>query len=109
MLLYDHGRVVCRFGWTPAYTRCRIDTNDSPDDDEHLVARTMYRIGINKYKRNNCASSCLFTKIEIFAALLLAVPFTTVPLSTLADVTVTSVLSVRHTTMQCSSSLFTAH
>jgi len=75
--------VVCRFGLTPAYTRGRIDTIDSPDDDEHLVVRNMYRIGINKYKKNNCASSCLFTKIDIIAALLLAVPFTTVPLSTL--------------------------
>jgi len=38
----------------------RIDTIDSPDD-EHLVARNMYRIGINKYKEKNCASSWTFT------------------------------------------------
>jgi len=44
------------------YTRGRIDTMDSPDD-EHLVARNMLRIGINKYKKKNCASSWLFTKI----------------------------------------------
>ena len=31
------------------YTRGRIDTIDSPDD-EHLIARNMQRIGINKYK-----------------------------------------------------------
>ena len=39
------------------YTRCCIDTIDSPDD-EHKVARYMYRIEINIYK--NCASSWLF-------------------------------------------------
>ena len=37
------------------------DTIDSPDD-EHLVAQNMYRIGINKYKKKNCASSWLFAK-----------------------------------------------
>jgi len=83
MSLYDRGRVVCRFGWKQAYTGGRIDTIDSPDDDEHLVVRNMYRIGINKYKKQNCASRCLFTKIDIIAALLLAVRFTTVPLGTL--------------------------
>jgi len=46
------------------YTRGRIDTVDSPDY-ERLVARNMYRIGINKYKKKNCASSWLFTKIVI--------------------------------------------
>jgi len=46
------------------YTRGRIDTIDSPDD-EHLVPRNMQRIGINKYKKKNCASSWLFTKIVI--------------------------------------------
>jgi len=46
------------------YTRGRIDTIGSPDD-EHLVARNMYRTGINKYKKKNCASSWLFTKIDI--------------------------------------------
>ena len=38
------------------YTRGRIDTIDS-HDDEHLVTRNMYRIGINNYKKKNCASS----------------------------------------------------
>jgi len=38
--LYVGDRVVCRFGWKPAYTGGRIDTIDSPDD-EHLVARNM--------------------------------------------------------------------
>ena len=83
MSLYERGRVVCRFGRTPAYTEGRIDTIDSPDDDEHLVARTMYRIGITKYKKNNCASGWLYTKIDIIAVLILAVPCTTVPLGTL--------------------------
>ena len=43
------------------YTRCCIDTIDSPDD-EHKVARDMQRIEINIYKRN-CASSRLFIRI----------------------------------------------
>jgi len=46
---------------TVTYTSDRIDTADSPDD-EHFVARNMYRIGINKYKKNNCVSSWLCTK-----------------------------------------------
>jgi len=46
------------------YTRGRIDTIDCPDD-ERLVARNMQRIGINKYKKNNCASSWLFTRTDI--------------------------------------------
>jgi hypothetical protein len=83
MSLYDRGRVVCRFGRTPAYTEGRIDTIDPPDEDEHFFARTMYRIGINKYKKYNCTSSWLYTKIDIIAVLLLAVPFTTLPLGTL--------------------------
>jgi hypothetical protein len=45
---------------------------------------------------------------HITAVLQLAVPFTTLPLGTLPDVTVTSVLTFRHTTMQCSSPLFAA-
>ena len=32
------------------YTRRRIDTIDSPDD-EHRGARNMYRIGINIYEK----------------------------------------------------------
>jgi hypothetical protein len=43
------------------YTRCCIDTIDSPDG-EHMVARNMWRIEINIYKRN-CASSLLFIRI----------------------------------------------
>jgi len=43
------------------YTRCCIDTIDSPDD-EHNVARNMYRIEINKYIKN-CASSWLFIRV----------------------------------------------
>jgi len=46
------------------HTRGGIDTIDSPDD-EHLVARNMYRTGINKYKKKNCAPSWLFTKCAI--------------------------------------------
>jgi hypothetical protein len=39
---HDHLRTL-------TYTRVRTDTNDSPDDQQ-LVARNMYKIGINKYK-----------------------------------------------------------
>ena len=55
MSLYVGDRVVCRFRWS---------TTDYPDD-EHLVDRNMYRTAINKYKKKNCASSWLFTKIVI--------------------------------------------
>jgi len=65
MSLYVGDRLVCRFGWncssiqtcTPdghlhreKYTRCRINTTDSPDD-EHRGARNIYRIGINIYEK----------------------------------------------------------
>ena len=43
------------------YTRCLIDTINSPDDG-HMVARNMYRIEIN-IDEKSCASSWLFTKI----------------------------------------------
>ena len=46
---------------TVTCTRSCIDTIDSPDDD-HLVARNMYRIGINKYKKKDFASSWLYFK-----------------------------------------------
>ena len=51
------------------YTRGRIDTVDSPGD-EHLVARNVSRIGINKYRKTNCASSWLFTKIILLIRVL---------------------------------------
>jgi hypothetical protein len=35
------------------YTRCSIDTIDSPDD-EHRGARNMYRIEINIYEKELC-------------------------------------------------------
>jgi len=40
-------------------TRGRIDTFDSPDD-EHLVARNKYRIGINKYKKKLCVMFVIY-------------------------------------------------
>ena len=64
MSLYVGDRVACiphGHLHRATYIRGRIDTIDSPDD-EHLVARKMYRNGINKYKKKNCASSWLFTK-----------------------------------------------
>ena len=63
MSLYVGDRQVCRFGCsiqtctldghlrTVTYTRCHINTIDSPDD-EHS-ARNMYRIGINIYEKTN--------------------------------------------------------
>jgi len=62
MLLYVGDGQVCRFEWnckpahltghlhTVTYTRRRIDTIDSPDD-EHRGARNMWRIGINIYEK----------------------------------------------------------
>jgi hypothetical protein len=44
------------------YTRCCIDTIDSPDD-EHKVARNMKGIEITIYKRD-CASRWLFVGIR---------------------------------------------
>ena len=77
MSLYVGDRLVCKF-WvehssiqtcTPdghlhgvTYTRCRIDTIDSPDD-EHMGARNMSRT--KTYTKKNCASSWLFTRIRI--------------------------------------------
>ena len=43
------------------YTRCRFDTTYCPDD-EHGVARNMYRIEITMYIKK-CSSSWLFTRI----------------------------------------------
>jgi hypothetical protein len=43
------------------YTRCCIDAIDPPDD-ERKVARNMWRIEINIYRRN-CASRWLFIRI----------------------------------------------
>jgi hypothetical protein len=48
------------------YTRCRIDTINSPDD-EHMAARNMYRIEINIHEKK-CASSWLFTHINPYPA-----------------------------------------
>jgi hypothetical protein len=42
------------------YTRCHIDTINSPDDG-HMAARNMKRIEINIHE-NNCAASSLFAK-----------------------------------------------
>ena len=58
---YVGDRLVCRFGrnipdgrlHSVTYTRYRIDTIESPDD-EHLNARNTYRIEINIYKKEVC-------------------------------------------------------
>jgi hypothetical protein len=62
MSLYVGDRLVCRFGWNiqtctldgqlhrVTYTRYRIDTSDSPDD-EHKGAPNIERTGINIYEK----------------------------------------------------------
>jgi len=61
MSLYVGDCLVCRFGFhqtcipdghlhTVTYTRRRIDTINSPDD-EHMSARNMYRFGINVHEK----------------------------------------------------------
>ena len=53
MSLFVRDRLVCKYACIldghlnrVTYTRCCIDTIDSPDD-EYMVARNMYRIEIN--------------------------------------------------------------
>jgi hypothetical protein len=58
MSLYVGDRQVCTFDGhlhRMTFTRCYINTIDSPND-EHRVARNMYRIGINELygKRSVC-------------------------------------------------------
>jgi hypothetical protein len=61
MLLYVCDRLACRFGSIQTCTldghlhrvtsnRCRINTIDSPDDEDR-GARNMYRIGINIHEK----------------------------------------------------------
>jgi len=63
-------RLVCRSGQDPTcipdghlhrvtYTRCLIDTIESPDD-EHGVARNMERIEINIYKKKMCVKLVIY-------------------------------------------------
>jgi hypothetical protein len=74
MLLYVRvdDRLVCSFGWRSiqtcipdghlhrvTYTRCRIDTIDSPDD-EHVGARNMQRIEINIYEKELCIKLVIY-------------------------------------------------
>jgi hypothetical protein len=39
--------------WYMSYTRCRIDTINSPDDG-HMAAQNMYRIVINIHEKELC-------------------------------------------------------
>ena len=41
------------------YTRCRIDTIDSPDD-EHMGARNIQRIEINIYEKELCIKLVIY-------------------------------------------------
>jgi len=45
------------------YTRCCIDTIDSPDDD-HEVARNTYRIGIKTYREELCFKLVIYQESE---------------------------------------------
>jgi len=64
MSLYVGDRLVCKFGSIRTcitdghlhrltYTRCRIDTINSPYD-EHTGARNMYKSEINIYEKELC-------------------------------------------------------
>jgi len=77
MLLYVGACLVCRFGRncssiktctldghlhrvTQKYTKCRINTIDSPDDKQRSV-RNMQRIGINIYtKKELCVKLVIY-------------------------------------------------
>ena len=69
MSLYVGDRPVCRFATCipdghlhrVTYTRCRIDTNDSPDD-EHRGARNMQRFGINIYEKKEMCVKLVICK-----------------------------------------------
>jgi hypothetical protein len=45
--------------YTVTYTRCRIDTIDSPDDG-HVAARNMYRIEINIHEKQLCVKLVIY-------------------------------------------------
>jgi len=57
---------ICHSVWIVTYTRCRIDTINSPDDG-HMAARNIYRIEINIHEKN-CALGWLFTKMVILTS-----------------------------------------
>ena len=45
------------------YTRCRINTTDSPDD-EHRGARNTYRTGINIYEKRIVREVCYLQELN---------------------------------------------
>jgi hypothetical protein len=45
------------------YTRCHIDTINSPDDG-HMAARNMQRTEMNIHEKRNCVSGWLLAKIS---------------------------------------------
>ena len=45
--------------YTVTYTRCRIDTINSPDDG-HMAARNMYRIEINIHEKESCVKLVIY-------------------------------------------------
>ena len=61
MSLCIDDRLVCKLQtctsnghlYRVTYTRCRIDTINSPDDG-HMAARNMYRIEINIHEKELC-------------------------------------------------------
>jgi len=65
MSLCIDDRLVCTPG-TPnghlyrvTYTRCRINTINSPDDG-HMAARNVYRIEINMYEKKLCVKLVIY-------------------------------------------------
>ena len=65
MSLYVVDRLVCTLGGylhRVTYTKCHINTIDSPDD-EHRGPRNMWSIGINTYeKRTVCVMLFIYKK-----------------------------------------------
>jgi len=70
MSLCVEDRLVCRFGLIQTcipdghlhrvtYTRCRINTTNSPDDG-HMAVRNMYGIEINVYRKELCVKLIIY-------------------------------------------------
>ena len=70
MPLCVHDLLVCRSGWksrpayqkaiyTVTYTRCRIDTINSPDDG-HVTVRNVYGIEINVHEKELCVKLVIY-------------------------------------------------
>jgi len=58
-----HQTVIYRYRVT--YTRCRIDTINSPDDG-HMAARNMYRIKVNIHEKELCVKLVIYKDVKQF-------------------------------------------